>query len=209
MTSSIKSVALVGSYLPRHCGIATFTADLAGAIRENDPDIDCSIVAMNDRSIGYDYPKEVCFQINQDKLDDYRRAARFLNLRSTEAVCLQHEYGIFGGVRGSFVIEFAKNLNVPLITTLHTILKDPLPEESKITAQLCDLSHRVVVMSERGADFLRHRYHVSPDKIDLVYHGIPDIPFVEPDPCKSKFVTDDKMLILTFGLLSPAKALNT
>ena len=207
MTSSLKSVALVGSYLPRQCGIATFTADLAGAIRENDPDLDCSIVAINDRSNGYNYPNEVCFQIGQDKLSDYRLAANFLNLRNPDAVCLQHEYGIFGGIRGSFVIEFAKNLNVPLITTLHTILKDPLPEENKITAQLCDLSYRVVVMSERGADFLRYRYHVPSEKISLVYHGIPDVPFVEPDPCKRKFSAEDKMLILTFGLLSPGKGI--
>ncbi len=109
MQSSLESVALIGSYLPRQCGIATFTSDLAAAIIDNDPDIDCPIVAMNDRPEPYEYPDTVQFQISQDKLNDYRLAASFLNLRNPDAVCLQHEYGIFGGQRGSFIIELAKN----------------------------------------------------------------------------------------------------
>ncbi|MDH3512945.1 MAG: glycosyl transferase family 1, partial [Gammaproteobacteria bacterium] len=105
-----KSIALIGCYLPRQCGIATFTADLASAILENSPAIDCSIVAMNDRSQGYEYPDEVRFQISQNNLSEYRLAADFLNVRNPAVVCLQHEYGIFGGQRGSFIIELAKNL---------------------------------------------------------------------------------------------------
>lgn len=207
MTPSLKSVALVGSYLPRQCGIATFTADLASAIRDNDKNIDCSIVAMNDRDAGYEYADEVRFRISQDKLSEYRLAANFLNLRNPDAVCLQHEYGIFGGQRGSFIIEFAQNLKVPLITTFHTVLREPLAEELKITAQLCKLSDRVVVMSERGADFLRDIYRVPASKIALIHHGIPDVPFLDPDPCKKKFAADDKIVILTFGLLSPGKGI--
>lgn len=207
MTSSLKSVALVGSYLPRQCGIGTFTADLAGAIRDNSENIDCSIVAMNDRSAGYDYPNEVRFEISQDKLSEYRLAANFLNLRDPDAVCLQHEYGIFGGQRGSFIIEFAQTLKVPLITTFHTVLRDPLAEELKITAQLCKLSDSLVVMSERGAEYLRDIYNVPASKIALIHHGIPDVPFLDPDPCKKKFAADDKIIILTFGLLSPGKGI--
>lgn len=207
MTSSLKSVALVGSYLPRQCGIGTFTADLAGAIRDNDENIDCSIVAMNDRSAGYDYPDEVRFEISQDKLSDYRLAANSLNLRDPDAVCVQHEYGIFGGHRGSFIIEFARTLKVPLITTLHTVLRDPSAEELKITAQLCKLSDSLVVMSERGADYLRDIYDVPASKIALIHHGIPDVPFLDPDPCKKKFAALDKTVVLTFGLLSPGKGI--
>jgi glycosyltransferase involved in cell wall biosynthesis len=207
MTSSLKSVALVGSYPPRRCGIATFTADLANAIIENDPNIDCSIVAMNDRTVGYDYANEVRFQISQDNLSDYRLAADFLNLRAPDAVCLQHEYGIFGGQRGSFVVEFAQNLKVSLITTLHTVLRDPLTEELKIITQLCELSDRLVVMSERGADFLGDIYQVPASKIVLIHHGIPDVPFSDPDSCKKKIAADDKIVILTFGLLSPGKGI--
>ncbi len=207
MPSQLKSVALIGSYLPRQCGIATFTADLATAILDNNPRIDCSIVAMNDRTEGYEYPNEVQFQISQDNLSEYRRAANFLNLRNPDAVCLQHEYGIFGGQRGSFIIELAQNLKVPLITTLHTVLRDPLAEELKITTQLCELSDRLVVMSERGSDFLRDIYQVPANKIVLIHHGIPDVPFLDPDPCKKKVAADDKIVILTFGLLSPGKGI--
>ncbi len=207
MSPQLKSVALIGSYLPRQCGIATFTADLAAAILDNDPDIDCTIVAMNDRPEGYEYPESVKFEIKQDKLSDYRRAANFLNLRDPDAVCLQHEYGIFGGQRGSFIIELAQNLKVPLITTLHTVLSDPPAEELKIATQLCELSDRLVVMSERGVDFLRDKYQISTSKTVLIHHGIPDVPFLDPDPCKRKVAADDKIVILTFGLLSPGKGI--
>jgi glycosyltransferase involved in cell wall biosynthesis len=207
MPPQLKSVALIGSYLPRQCGIATFTADLAGAILENKPAIDCSIVAMNDRAEGYEYPDEVKFQISQDNLSEYRRAANFLNLRDPDAVCLQHEFGIFGGQRGSFIIELTRNLKVPLVTTFHTVLNDPLPEELKITTQLCEQSDRLVVMSERGADFLRDIYKVPASKLALIHHGIPDVPFLDPDPIRRKLAADDQIVILTFGLLSPGKGI--
>jgi len=207
MPPSLKSVALIGSYLPRQCGIATFTNDLAAAIIDNDPDIDCFIVAMNDRPEPYEYPDTVQFQISQEKLNDYHLAANFLNLRNPDAVSLQHEYGIFGGQRGSFIIELAKNLKVPLVTTLHTILRDPSAEERKIITQLAELSARLVVMSERGAEFLRDIYQVPASKIALIHHGILDVPFLDPDPCKSKVAAADKIIILTFGLLSPGKGI--
>ena len=207
MPPQLKSVALIGSYLPRQCGIATFTADLAGAILENEPAIDCSIVAMNDRAERYEYPDVVKFQISQDNLSEYRHAANFLNLRDPDAVCLQHEFGIFGGQRGSFIIELTRNLKVPLVTTFHTVLKDPLPEELKITTQLCEQSDHLVVMSERGADFLRDIYKVPASKLALIHHGIPDVPFLDPDPIKRKVAADDQIVILTFGLLSPGKGI--
>jgi glycosyltransferase involved in cell wall biosynthesis len=207
MQSSLKSIALIGSYLPRQCGIATFTADLAAAILGNDPNIDCSIVAMNDRPEGYEYPSTVRFQIRQDRLNEYGLAAGFLNLRDPDVVCLQHEYGIFGGQRGGFIIELVQDLKIPLITTLHTVLRDPSPQERQIIVRLSELSYKLVVMSERGADFLRDVYNVPESKIALIHHGILDVPFLESDPCKSKVVADDKVIILTFGLLSPGKGI--
>ncbi len=207
MMPAKKSIALIGNFLPRQCGIATFTFDLAAAILENDPTIDCSIVAMNDRHEGYEYPPEVRFQISQDNLNEYGLAAGFLNLRDPDVVCLQHEYGIFGGQRGSFIIELVQDLKSPLITTLHTVLKDPSSQERKIITQLAALSDRLVVMSERGADFLRDIYHVPERKIALIHHGIPDVPFLESDPIKSKVVADGKIVVLTFGLLSPGKGI--
>ena len=202
-----KSIGLIGTYLPRRCGIATFTADLAAAILDNDPSIECTVVALNDRPEGYEYPATIQFKIAQDKLNEYSLAAGFLNLRNPDAVCLQHEYGIFGGKRGGFIVELAQNLKVPLITTLHTVLKDPSSHERSIISQLSELSERLVVMSERGAEFLRDVYQVPESKIALIHHGILDVPFLDPDPIKRKFVADDKILILTFGLLSPGKGI--
>ena len=207
MQPSLKSVALIGTYLPRQCGIATFTAHLAAAILDNDPNIDCSIVAMNDRPEGYEYPPTVRFQINQDRLNEYDLAADFLNLRDPDIVCLQHEYGIFGGQRGGFIVELVQDLKIPLITTLHTVLRDPSLQERQIIARLSELSHKLVVMSERGADFLRDMYHVPESKIDLIHHGILDVPFLDPDPGKSKVVAPDRIVILSFGLLSPGKGI--
>jgi glycosyltransferase involved in cell wall biosynthesis len=207
MQPSTKSVAIIGNYLPRKCGIATFTADLAATILENDPHIDCSVVAMNDRPDGYEYPEIVQFQIDQDQLNEYGLAAGFLNLRDPDVVCLQHEYGIFGGQRGGFIIELAQDLKMPLVTTLHTVLRDPSLQERKIITQLAELSARLVVMSERGAEFLREVYQVPQSKIALIHHGTLDVPFFESDPCKSKVVPDDKIMILTFGLLSPGKGI--
>ncbi len=207
MSKSIESVALIGNYLPRQCGIATFTTDLAAAIVENDPSIDCFTVAMNDRPEGHDYPAAVRFQISQNKLNEYSLAAGFLNMRNPDVVCLQHEYGIYGGQRGSFIIELVQKLKMPLITTLHTVLRDPVPQEHQIISQLSELSARLVVMTERGAEFLREIYDVPETKIVVIPHGIFDVPFLDPDPCKSKFVSDDKTVILTFGLLSPGKGI--
>jgi glycosyltransferase involved in cell wall biosynthesis len=207
MASSPKSAALIGCYLPRQCGIATFTADLARAILDNDPNIDCTVVAMNDRRGGYDYPDAVKFQISQDNLNEYRLAADFLNLRNPAVICLQHEYGIFGGQRGSYIIELAKDVKSPLFTTLHTVLKEPSAEERKIISQLSELSASMIVMSDHAVGFLRDIYQVPERKISLIHHGIPDVPFLEPDPCKSKLGADDKTVILTFGLLSPGKGI--
>ena len=162
---------------------------------------------MNDRPEGYEYPDTVRFQISQGRLNEYDLAASFLNMRNLDVVCLQHEYGIFGGQRGSFVIELARNLNAPLITTLHTILRDPSIEEHQIIRQLAEVSARLVVMSECGAEFLRDVYQVPATKIELIHHGILDVPFLDVDPCRTKIVANDKTVILTFGLLSPGKGI--
>ncbi len=207
MAPTVKSVALIGSYLPRQCGIATFTADLAAAITTNDPNIDCSIVAMNDRQEGYEYSESVRFQIDQDRLNEYDLTADFLNMRNMDVVCLQHEFGIFGGLRGSFILELARNLNAPLITTLHTILRDPSAQEHQLIRQLAEISASLVVMSKRSIELLRSVYWIPATKIELIHHGILDVPFLNPDPCRNKVAASDKTIILTFGLLSPGKGI--
>lgn len=204
---SIKTVVFLGNHLPRKCGIATFTTDLANAIAKEAPDKAVWAMAMNDRAEGYNYPSRVRFEISQGKLNEYDLAADFLNMSQVDVVCLQHEYGIFGGRRGSNIIELLKDIRMPVVTTLHTILKDPPPEEKKILIQLADLSDRLVVMSQRAVEFLRDIYNVSEDKIVFIPHGVPDVPFADPSFYKDKFGAEGKKVILSFGLLSPGKGI--
>ena len=162
---------------------------------------------MNDRPEGYPYPSQVRFEINQNQLNEYSLAADLLNLNQVDVICLQHEYGIFGGKRGSFIIELLRDLKMPVVTTLHTILKDPNLQDRHIMMQLAEFSDRLVVMSERSVEFLRDIYQVPEEKIVLIHHGIPDVPFVESDDYKDKFGVSGKKIILTFGLLSPGKGI--
>ena len=204
---TLKSIVLIGNYLPRQCGIATFTSHLLESIALNALDKACWAIAMNDKPEGYAYPSQVRFEINQAQLSEYSLAADLCNLNQVDVVCLQHEYGIFGGKRGSFIIELLRDLKMPVVTTLHTILKDPNPQDRHIMTQLAELSDRLVVMSERSVDFLRELYQVPEQKIVLIPHGIPDAPFVESDAYKDKFGLSGKKIILTFGLLSPGKGI--
>ena len=204
---ALKSIVLVGNHLPRLCGIATFTTHLLESIALNAPDKACWAVAMNDRPEGYAYPSQVRIEINQNQLNDYSLAADLLNLNRVDVICLQHEYGIFGGKRGSFIIDLLRDLNMPVVTTLHTILKDPTLQDRHIMMQISEVSDRLVVMSERSIEFLRDIYQVPEEKIVLIHHGIPDVPFVESDAYKDKFGLSGKKVILTFGLLSPGKGI--
>jgi glycosyltransferase involved in cell wall biosynthesis len=204
---ALKSIVLIGNHLPRQCGIATFTTHLLESITLNAPDKACWAVAMNDRPEGYAYPSQVRFEINQSQLNEYSLAADLCNLNQVDVICLQHEYGIFGGKRGSFIIDLLRDLNMPVVTTLHTILKDPNLQDRHIMMQLAELSDRLVVMSERSVEFLRELYQVPEEKIVLIHHGIPDVPFVESNAYKDKFGISGKQIILTFGLLSPGKGI--
>jgi glycosyltransferase involved in cell wall biosynthesis len=132
----IDSVAVIGNYLPRQCGIATFTTDLVEALSAEAPEINCWAVAMNDRPEGYAYPEKVGFEINQNKLADYNVASEFLNIDQPDIVCVQHEFGIFGGKAGSHLLKLLGELRVPVVTTLHTILKDPAPEYREVMIRL-------------------------------------------------------------------------
>ncbi|NOR40666.1 MAG: glycosyltransferase, partial [Gammaproteobacteria bacterium] len=204
---ALKSIVLIGNHLPRQCGIATFTTHLLESIALNAPDKACWAIAMNDRPEGYAYPSQVRFEINQNQLSEYSLAADLCNLNQVDVICLQHEYGIFGGKRGSFIIDLLRDLNIPVVTTLHTILKDPNLQDRHIMMQLAEFSARLVVMSERSVEFLRDIYQVPEEKIVLIHHGIPDVPFVESDAYKGKFGVAGKKIILTFGLLSPGKGI--
>ena len=205
--SEIQKIAFVGDYLPRKCGIATFTYDLCTSIATQYPGSDCFVVPINDLPQGYDYPAEVRFEIEEQEVDSYLRAADFLNFANTDLVSLQHEYGIFGGPSGSHVLRLMRDLRTPIVTTMHTVLGDPNPDQHRVLKQVADLSARVVVMSERARNFLREIYHVPDAKIDLIAHGIPDMPFVDPNFYKDQFAVEGKYVALTFGLLSPNKGI--
>jgi glycosyltransferase involved in cell wall biosynthesis len=203
----INRLAFIGNSLPRRCGIATFTTHLQQAVAASCPDIDTRIVAMTDQGRTYDYPPTVCFQIEDHKVEDYARAAVFLNAGRFEAVSLQHEFGIFGGAAGGHIMALLSRLTMPIVTTLHTVLATPGDTQRDVFGQITDVSSKVVVMSKKGRDLLRTVYQVPAEKIELIPHGIPDYPFVEPDQAKSLLGFASKAVILTFGLLSPNKGI--
>ncbi|MFP4144039.1 MAG: glycosyltransferase [Phycisphaeraceae bacterium] len=201
------AVAFIGSYVPRRCGIATFTADLTESVAAAAPDITTWTVAMNDRAEGYRYPPRVWFEINQHRLGEYRLASDFLNMSNVDVCCLQHEYGLFGGRQGQYIVELLRRLRMPVVTTLHTVLKDPDEHQLDVMKQLAGVTDRFVVMAERAYEFLSESYGIEDDKITLIPHGIPDVPFVDPNFFKDQFGVEGKKVMLTFGLLSPNKGI--
>src|SRR4029077_12213196 len=200
-------IAIVGNYLPRHCGIATFTTDLCDAIHAEFGATELLALPVNDTDEGYTYPARVRFELSEDNLASYRQAADFLNFSNIDLVCLQHEYGIFGGRAGAHIVELLRRLRMPFATTLHTVLRDPNPDQRAVMEEIATLSDRVIVMSQHSADILREVFHVAVDKIDLIPHGIPDLPFTDPNFYKDGFGTEGKEVLLTFGLLSPNKGI--
>jgi glycosyltransferase involved in cell wall biosynthesis len=196
---------MIGNHTPRRCGIATFTADLSAAIGAQFPELDCFVLAMNDAGMRHAYPDRVRFEIAEGDLASYRRAADFLNVNTVELVSLQHEYGIFGGKAGSHVMVLLRELRMPIVTTLHTILAEPSPPQRAVMDELVRLSERLVVMSEHGAELLRSVHDAPADRIDLIPHGIPDLP--RASSSKERIGVEGKRVILTFGLLSPDKGI--
>jgi glycosyltransferase involved in cell wall biosynthesis len=200
-------IAVVGNYLPRHCGIATFTTDLCDAIHAEYGAIELLALPVNDTEEGYDYPDRVRFELSEADLASYRQAADFLNFSNVDLVCLQHEYGIYGGRAGGHILELLRRLRMPFVTTLHTVLRDPNPDQRVVMEEIATLSDRLIVMSQNSAEILQEVFLVPGDKIDLIPHGIPDLPFTDPSFYKDGFGTEGKNVLLTFGLLSPNKGI--
>src|SRR5258706_6088046 len=203
--SNIREIAFLSDYSPRKCGIATFTSDLLGAVAAQFPEKRCFAVPVNDIKEGYEYPDVVRFEIEEQDLASYQRAADFLNIGNVDIVCVQHEFGIFGGPAGSHVLALLRELRMPIVTTLHTVLREPNVEQRRVMQELIARSTRLIVMSERGRHMLKEVYQAPPAKIDLICHGIPDIPFVDPNYYKDQFGVEGRRVFLTFGLLSPNK----
>jgi glycosyltransferase involved in cell wall biosynthesis len=206
-TSKVRKIAFVGDHLPRKCGIATFTSDLLAAVAAAHPQSQCFSVSVNDIKGGYAYPEVVRFEIEEQDLSSYLRAADFLNISNVDIVCLQHEFGIFGGPAGGHILALMRELRMPVVTTLHTILREPRADQRRVMHELVSLSTRLVVMAERGRQMLQEIYQAPPAKIDLIPHGIPDVGFVDPTFFKDQFGVEGRVVLLTFGLLSPNKGI--
>jgi glycosyltransferase involved in cell wall biosynthesis len=200
-------IAIIGNSLPRRCGIATFTTDLHRAIANSRPDLTTSIVAMTDHGQAYDYPGSVVLQIRDDSVESYLRAAALLNAGRFDIACLQHEFGIFGGEAGSHVLELLSRLTMPVVTTLHTVLAEPTAARHTVMDRIVDRSTKIIVMANKGRELLRSVYRVPDEKIEVIAHGIPDFPFVEPDAAKARLGFGGRSVVLTFGLLSPSKGI--
>jgi glycosyltransferase involved in cell wall biosynthesis len=200
-------IAVVGNYLPRQCGIATFTTDLCEAISAEFGAARLFAVPVNDTESGYDYPARVRLALAQDTLSSYEQAADFLNFTNFDLVCLQHEYGIFGGPAGSHILGLLRRLKMPVITTLHTVLREPSPDQRCVMEEIAAISDRLIVMSELSSQFLQEIFKVPGSKIDMVPHGVPDLPFLDPNFYKDRFSVEGKAVLLTFGLLSPNKGI--
>jgi glycosyltransferase involved in cell wall biosynthesis len=205
--TALSRVAFIGNSLPRRCGIATFTTDLEQAVASSSAAPETCIVAMTDHDHAYDYPAAVRLQINDAMVEDYERAAAFLNAGQFAVVSLQHEFGIFGGEAGGYIVPLLSRLTMPIVTTLHTVLAQPTAPQRSVLDRIVAASSRVIVMAEKGRELLRTVYRVPAEKIEVIPHGTPDVTFVEPDEAKATYGFTGRSVILTFGLLSPSKGI--
>jgi glycosyltransferase involved in cell wall biosynthesis len=205
--STIRRIAFLGDYLPRKCGIATFTSDLLTSVAAVHPRSECFAVPVNDVEAGYEYPGVVRFEIEEQDLSSYQRAADFINIHNVDIVCVQHEFGIYGGPAGRHLLALVRELKMPVVTTFHTLLREPNDTQRRVMQELITRSTRLVTMTERGRQMLQDVYRAPCAKIDLIPHGIPDIPFVDPNYYKDQFGVEGRTVLLTFGLLSPNKGI--
>jgi len=206
-------IALIGTYPPRKCGVGTFTNNLLKAIVANtgqdDPASVVRVIAINDSGQNYDYPEEVILNIRQTRQRDYITAAKQINFSEAEICILEHEFGIFGGDDGVYILSLIHRLELPLIVTLHTVLKEPSYTQRSIIEEIGERAARIVVMSKRAIEFLKEIYNIPSEKIDYIEHGVPDFEKVSPVDIKRKYNFEDRKLLLTFGLISRNKGIET
>ncbi len=198
-------IAIIGTYPPRQCGIATFTCDLYKSLIHSS-DEKPTIVALSDGSESY-FPTEVSIIIEKDKIESYRRAAKLIN-NSFDVCIIQHEYGIFGGEAGNFILDFAQALSIPIVSNLHTVLSEPNPTEMEVLQQLVKCSNKVTVMTKRAIGMLESIYHINRTKIALIPHGVPQFSH-EHEQAKKNLGLENKKIMLSFGFLGPNKGLET
>lgn len=204
---AVHKVAVIGSYSPRQCGIATFTTDLVSSLCGARPVAKCVAIAMNDPGGSYDYPGEVAFQIDQNDPADYLRCARFLESNDFDLLCVQHEFGIFGGPAGAHLLDLLEEVRMPVVATLHTILERPSGAQAAVMERLVRRASKLIVMSEKGKELLQKVYGVPSWKVDHIPHGVPRPNPAAGDEMRQKHSLDGKSVLLTFGLLSPDKGI--
>lgn len=209
VVSGIDRIALIGNFLPRKCGLATFTTDTFTALRGRYPDLKVDVYAMDDHPGMYEYPSDVTMSIPDQDRSAYLAAARAIETSGAKAIWLQHEYGIFGGPAGDHILTLLDRVSIPVIVTLHTILEKPSADERRVMEGLLRRASRVVVMAERGREILERVYGASGRAIVMIPHGVPDRDFVAPDTLKARFGWEGRKVVLTFGLLAPNKGIET
>jgi glycosyltransferase involved in cell wall biosynthesis len=202
-----RQVCLIGTYPPRECGIATFTSDLQKSLSDKDLAMQAHVVAVTGAADKFHYADEVTFEIRQNHLTDYRLAAEYINFSGADIICLQHEFGIFGGSDGRYIIELLANLRAPVVTTLHTVVTEPTSGLRNSLIRVADLSDHLVVMNSRAVPILQDVYGVSPRNVSLIHHGVPDVPFIDPNYFKDHFGVEGRLALLTFGLLNRNKGI--
>ena len=205
-------LAYIGTYPPRECGIGTFTMNLYKSMVTNKDaskdSIDGFIVAINDNEQTYNYPEEVKLIIRQEHQRDYLEAVKYINLSGADVCILEHEFGIFGGQNGLYILPLLSRLEVPLVVTLHTIVKTPSYNEKAVLQEICKMANKIIVMSHKAIEFLIDIYDVDKEKIVFIEHGVPDIQFSQ-EQTKKEFKLTNKKLLLTFGILSRNKGIET
>ena len=201
------NVAYVSTFPPRECGIATYTNDLVNAISRLYVTGPSSVMAINDRGGYYDYPGMVRFQIDREEAESYVRAAEYINGSDVDVVNLQHEYGLFGGTWGEHVLTFLEELRKPVVTTLHTVLQEPVPDAKRVLEGVLRHSDYVLVMAKVGIGILEQLYGTFADKVRYIPHGCPNVPFVGTEPIKKGLGLEDRVVLSTFGLISRGKGI--
>ena len=206
---AIRRIALIGNYLPRRCGIATFTTHVHQALCARYPGTATDVYAMNDRGNSYLYSPAVTATVDQDDPASYQRAAATILRRGTDLIWVQHEFGIFGGPAGEYILSILERVALPVIVTLHTVLAEPTAEQRAVMERLLRRATLVIVMAQRAEAILRATYAQQVGAVAVIPHGIPDRPYEEPRAARLRQGLEDRLSILTFGLLSPDKGIET
>ncbi len=201
-----KRIAYLSTYPPRECGIANFTKDLINAIHRLDVFRPSVVIAVNEKGAIYNYDRRVRFEIERDTFDDYTQAARYVNLSEVNLVHLQHEFGLFGGEWGKYINSFAESLQKPVVTTLHTILPNFGSAARPVLEDLAYRSGAIIVMTSTALELLKN-YDIEPEKITVIPHGCPDVPFVPSEKRKPSLGLKDRIVLSTFGLVNRGKGI--